>query len=89
MRFSVRLILFFAVTLVAIQGATILTTQAVLRRSAIADGQTQIVAAQARFFRQLAELQDRLAEGVRLLTLDFALRQAIADGDSATVVSAL
>ena len=89
MRFSVRLILFFAVTLMAIQGATILTTQAVLRRSAIADGQTQIVAAQARFFRQLAELQDRLAEGVRLLTLDFALRQAIADGDSATVVSAL
>ena len=89
MRFGVRLILFFAVTLVAIQIATIYSIRTVLRGTLMEDGKAQIAAAQTRFVRQLSELEGHLADGVRLLTMDFALRQAIADRDSATVVSAL
>lgn len=89
MRFAVRLILFFAVTLVGIQAATIVSIKAVLRATLMEDGQSQVAAAEDRFLRQLSEQEARLAEGVRLLTLDFALRQAIADRDSATVLSAL
>ncbi len=89
MRFSIRLTLFFALTLLVIQGATILAIQTKLRDTIMEDGKTQVAAAETRFVRQLSELQDQLAEGVRLLTLDFALRQSIADHDSATVLSAL
>ncbi len=89
MRFSLRLILFLAATLLAIQTATILTARAMLRGTLMEDGRNQVAASETRFVRQLDELEHQLAEGVRLLTLDFALRQAIADRDTATVVSAL
>jgi len=89
MRFGVRLTLFFAVTLLAIQGATIFAIQTGLRDTLMRDGEAQVAAAETRFVRQLSELEDQLAEGVRLLTLDFALRQAIAQRDAATVISAL
>jgi diguanylate cyclase (GGDEF)-like protein len=88
-RFSLRLTLFFAVTLLAIQGATIFAIQTGLRDTLMRDGEAQVAAGEARFVRQLAELQDQLAEGVRLLTLDFALRQAVAQRDAATVISVL
>jgi diguanylate cyclase (GGDEF)-like protein len=88
-RFGVRLILFFAVTLLVIQGATIWAIQTSLRTSLMADGEIQVAAAETRFVRQLSELEDELAEGVRLLTMDYALRRAIAEHDAATVVSAL
>jgi diguanylate cyclase (GGDEF)-like protein len=88
-RFGVRLTLFFTVTLLVIQLATFAAIQTRLRATLIQEGETQIAAAETRFIRQLSELEDQLAEGVRLLTLDFALRQAIAQNDAATVVSAL
>jgi diguanylate cyclase (GGDEF)-like protein len=81
--------LFFSVTLLVIQGATIFAIQTRLRGTLMEDGKAQVAAAETRFVRQLSELEDQLAEGVRLLTLDFALRQAIAEHDAATVVSAL
>jgi diguanylate cyclase (GGDEF)-like protein len=81
--------LFFTVTLLVIQGATILAIQTKLRDTLLEDGKAQVAAAETRFVRQLSELELQLAEGVRLLTLDFALRQAIAEHDAATVVSAL
>ena len=89
MRFGPRLFLFFAVTLLAIQGVTIAAIQLLLRDTLMDDGKAQVTAAEGRFVRQMLDLQEHLAEGVRLLTLDFALRQAIADRDAATVVSAL
>jgi diguanylate cyclase (GGDEF)-like protein len=88
-RFGVRLILFFTVTLLVIQGATIWAIQTNLRASLMLDGQAQVAAAETRFVRQLSELEDKLAESVRLLTMDYALRRAIAEHDAATVVSAL
>jgi len=88
-RFGPRLFLFFAVTLLAIQGVTIAAIQLLLRDTLMDDGKAQVTAAEGRFVRQMLDLQEHLAEGVRLLTLDFALRQAIADRDAATVVSAL
>ena len=89
MRFSLRLIVFLAATLLAIQATTIVTVRTVLRNTLVEDGRAQVAASETRFARQLDELEHQLAEGVRLLTLDFALRQAIADRDTATVVSAL
>ncbi len=89
MRFSLRLTLFLSITLVVIQGATILAVQTGLRDILMRDGETQVAAAETRFVRQLVELEDQMAEGVRLLTLDYALRQAIAQRDAATVISAL
>jgi diguanylate cyclase (GGDEF)-like protein len=89
MRFSWRLTLFFAATLLAIQGVTMLAIQTWLRDTLIEDGKAQVAAAETRFVRQLSELENQLAEGVRLLTLDYALRQSIADHDAATVLSAL
>ncbi len=89
MRFGLRLTLFFAATLLVIQIATIGAFQSRLHDTLMEDGTAQVGAAETRFVRQLSELEEQLADGVRLLTLDFALRQAIADRDSATVVSAL
>jgi diguanylate cyclase (GGDEF)-like protein len=88
-RFGLRLLLFFSVTLLVIQGATIWAIQTRLRDTLMEDGKTQVAAAETRFVRQLSELEDQLAQGVRLLTLDFALRQAVAQHDAATVVSVL
>ncbi len=89
MRFGVRLALFLTVTLVVVQGITLTVSGQMMRRTLIADGQVQLAAAETRFIHQLSALEEQLASGVRLLTMDFALRQAIADGDAATVISAL
>ena len=89
MKFGTRLTLFFTVTLLAIVLSTGLAIRSLLRDTLIEDGKIQVAVSEARFGRQLSELGDSLAEGVRLLTLDFALRRSIADRDAATVLSAL
>ena len=89
MRFGTRLTLFFAATLMIIQTGTIWAIHQSLHDTLLQDGRTQVAGAEARFVRQLSGMEAQLAEGVRLLTLDFALRVAIADHDAATVVSAL
>ena len=89
MNFGTRLILFFALTLATVQLGTGVAIRVLLHDTLIEDGKTQVAAAGDRLGRQLAELEERLAEGVRLLTLDFALRGSIADHDEATVISVL
>ena len=89
MRFGTRLVLFLVITLVVVQVTTIGIAGSLMRQLLLTEGESQVAAAEVRFIQQLSELEEQLASGVRLLTLDFALRQAIADQDAATVVSAL
>ncbi|GIL38406.1 phosphodiesterase [Rhodospirillales bacterium TMPK1] len=53
------------------------------------EAQVRLGQAQLLFDQHLAELGDRLAESARILTLDFALREAVATDERATAASAL
>ena len=89
MKFGTRLTLFITVTLLVIELSTAFAIRVLLHDTLVEDGKTQVAVAEARFGRQLSDLGQTMAEGVRLLTLDFALRRSIADHDAATVVSVL
>lgn len=89
MRFGTRLALFVTATLLVVAATTGVAVRFLLHDILADDGKIQVVAAEARFHTQLTELGRSMAEGVRLLTLDFALRRSIADRDAATVLSAL
>jgi EAL domain-containing protein (putative c-di-GMP-specific phosphodiesterase class I)/GGDEF domain-containing protein len=88
-RFATKLALFLAVTLVVIQGATGLAIYHFIRDTLVEQGKAQLTTAAAQFIRQLNEIESQVADGVKVLTLDFALRQAIAEHDEDTIVSAL
>jgi len=84
-----RLVLFFVVLLVLVQGlSAFLVTQAnsQIARETI-DGELE---QGERVFRKLlSQNQARLEQGVALLSSDFAFRQAIATNDSGTILSVL
>jgi diguanylate cyclase (GGDEF)-like protein len=88
-RFATKLSLFLAVTLVVIQLATGLATYSFIRDTLVDEGKVSLITARDQFIRQLDETERQVADGVKVLTLDFALRQSIAAHDRATVVSAL
>jgi diguanylate cyclase (GGDEF)-like protein len=89
MSFRLRLAGFFVVTLVAVQVLTAVLVYGVTRHALIAEGQRQLDVAAGAFARQLDDLSGRVAASVQVLSLDFALRSAIAQRDSDTVLSAL
>jgi predicted signal transduction protein with EAL and GGDEF domain len=89
MRFGTKLALFLIAALIAILAATGLATYALIRNTLAEEGIASLSAASAQFTRQLGEIAAQMAAGVKVLTLDYALRQAIAQHDHATVVSAL
>jgi len=84
-----RLALFLVVTLVAVQLATAATVYGVARRVLIREGQDALEQSAELLDRQLEVLARRLAEGGKILSLDYALRQSIAQREHATVLSAL
>jgi predicted signal transduction protein with EAL and GGDEF domain len=88
-RFATKLALFLAVTLVVIQVATGVAIYSSIRATLVDDGRVRLITARDQFIRQLDATETQVADGVRVLTLDFALRQSIAMHDRATVVSAL
>jgi EAL domain-containing protein (putative c-di-GMP-specific phosphodiesterase class I)/GGDEF domain-containing protein len=88
-RFATKLSLFLAVTLVVIQGVTGLAIYSSIRSTLVNEGKTRLATASDQFIRQLDETEAQVADGVKVLTLDFALRQSIAMHDRVTVVSAL
>jgi diguanylate cyclase (GGDEF)-like protein len=81
--------LFFVAALVAAQGLTAVLVYGVTRHELIRQGQHQLDVAATAFARQLDDISDRVATGVRVLALDYALRSAIAERDQATLQSAL
>ncbi|NUS39300.1 MAG: EAL domain-containing protein [Lysobacter sp.] len=89
MSFRSRLAWFFVAALVAVQVLTAVLVYGVTRHQLIGEGQRQLDVAARAFARQLDDLSDRVAASVQVLSLDFALRSAIAQRDRDTVLSAL
>jgi signal transduction histidine kinase len=89
MSFRHRLALFLVVTLVAVQSVTAFLAYSYLRHDLVERGKRELTAAMGIFTRQLDFLSERVADGVQVLSLDFALRSAIAQHDSGTELSAL
>lgn len=89
MSFRVRLVSFLVATLALLQIATALLVYEVTRHQLIAQGEQQLIVASRAFARQLDDVSARVADNVQVLTLDFALRSAIAQRDRNTVISAL
>ncbi len=89
MNFRLRLALLFVTTLVAVQVFTALLAYGVARRALIADGERQLAVGAAAVAHQLDDISSRVADNVQVLSLDFALRAAIAQNDQSTVLSAL
>ncbi|HEU4664961.1 MAG TPA: EAL domain-containing protein, partial [Dokdonella sp.] len=89
MNFRLRLALLFLATLVAVQVFTALLAYGVARRALISDGERRLAVGAAAVARQLDDISTRVADNVQVLSLDFALRAAIAQNDQGTVLSAL
>jgi diguanylate cyclase (GGDEF)-like protein len=89
MSFRLRLALFFVAMLVAVQALTAVLVYEVTRHELIQEGQRQLGVAAAAFAHQLDDISDRVAASVKVLSLDYALRSAIAQHDQATMQSAL
>ena len=89
MSFRHRLALFLVVTLAAVQVLTALAAYSFLRHSLVDKEKAELAGATDVFLRQLGLLSDRVGDDVHVLSLDFALRQAIAQHDYGTELSAL
>src|SRR3954471_11347111 len=89
MNFRKRLALFLVVTLVVLQGVTALLAYGVIRSNLVEQVKGQLQATASVFMRQLNVLSERVSDYVEVLSLDYALRKAVAEDDQATALSAL
>ncbi|HEY1615288.1 MAG TPA: ATP-binding protein [Rhizomicrobium sp.] len=89
MSFRNRLALFLIVTLVCVQAATAVFTYVYLRHDLEEQGKRELASNMAAFTRQLDFLSRRASDGVEVLALDYALREAIAARNEGTELSAL
>ncbi len=89
MTFRLRLASFLVASLAVLQIVTALLVYEVTRRQIIGEGEHQLALASTAFSRQLDDVSVRVADNVSVLTLDYALRSAIAQRDRDTVLSAL
>ncbi|MGY3266346.1 putative bifunctional diguanylate cyclase/phosphodiesterase [Lysobacter sp. HA35] len=89
MTFRTRLALFLVAILIVVQALTAGLVYGVTRHALIDEGRRQLDVAAGAFARQLDDLSARVASSVQVLSLDFALRSAIAQRDRDTVLSAL
>ncbi|GAB1594947.1 putative bifunctional diguanylate cyclase/phosphodiesterase [Lysobacter claricitrinus] len=89
MTFRTRLALFLVAILIAVQALTAGLVYGVTRHALIDEGRRQLDVASGAFARQLDDLSAHVASSVQVLSLDFALRSAIAQRDRDTVLSAL
>jgi diguanylate cyclase (GGDEF)-like protein len=89
MGFRFRLASFLVAALVTIQVLTAGLVYSVTRHQLIDEGKRQLGISASAFGRQLDDISARVAASVEVLSLDFALRSAIAQRDQATLRSAL
>ncbi len=89
MTFRQRLGLFLIITLVGVQGVTALLAYNVVRGNLVDQGKHELQATTSVFMRQLKVLSERVSDDVSVLSLDYALRKAVAEHDSSTALSAL
>src|SRR5262245_38979815 len=87
--FRQRLALLFIVTLIVVQGLTALFAYGVVRSNLVEQGKTRLEATTQVFMRQLNVLSERVTDDVEILSLDYALRKAVAENDRSTALSAL
>jgi diguanylate cyclase (GGDEF)-like protein len=89
MGFRFRLASFFVVALILVQGLTGVLVYQVTRHELIGEGKRRMQEAAQSFAHQFEDMSDSVAASVQVLTLDFALRSAVAQHDEATLSSAL
>lgn len=89
MSFRLRLAVFFVATLIAVQLFTPAPLHGVTRRQVIADGEHQLTVSARIFAGQLNDIAEHITDSVQVLSLDYALRSAIAEQDHDTVLSVL
>jgi signal transduction histidine kinase len=89
MSFRRRLALFLVVTLISVQAGIAVFGYSYLRHDLVERSQRQLIGSVGIFARQLDFISERVADGVQVLSLDFALRSAIAQHDTGTELSAL
>jgi signal transduction histidine kinase len=89
MSFRYRLALFLVVTLAAVQLLTAFVAYGYLRHSLVEKAKSELTAATGVFLRQLSVMSEQVADDVEVLSLDYALRQAIAQHDHDTELSVL
>jgi signal transduction histidine kinase len=89
MSFRTRLALFLVVTLAVVQLLTAVVAYSYLRHSLVDKAKNELTAATGVFLRQLGVLSEQVAADVEVLSLDYALRQAIAQNDHDTALSVL
>src|SRR5688500_3285672 len=87
--FRQRLALLFIVTLIVIQGLTAALAYGVVRANLVEQGKRRLEATTQVFMRQLNVLSERVSDDVEILSLDYALRKAVAENDRGTALSAL
>jgi len=87
--FRKRLALLFILTLIAVQALTAILAYGVVRSNLVEQGKSQLAATTQVFMRQLNVLSERVSDDVQILSLDYALRKAVAENDHGTALSAL
>src|SRR3954464_4009023 len=89
MSFRYRLALFLVVTLVAVQCLTAAFAYLYLRHNLIERAKRELITEMGVFTRQLDFLSERVTDAVKVASLDYALRSAIAQHNRDTELSAL
>jgi len=89
MSFRQRLALLMIGTLIVVQIFTAVVSYGLVRSNLIEQGKRELASTTAVFMRQLNVLSERVADDVQVLSLDYALRKAVAENDRATAMSAL
>jgi signal transduction histidine kinase len=87
--FRQRLALLFILTLIAVQALTAILAYGVVRSNLVEQGKSRLEATTQVFMRQLNVLSERVSDDVQVLSLDYALRKAVAEDDRGTALSAL
>jgi len=89
MSFRNRLAFFLVATLIGVQALTAVFAYNIIRSNLIEQGKRQLTATASVFLRQLNVLAERVSDDVAVLSLDYALRKAVAEHDQPTALSAL
>jgi signal transduction histidine kinase len=89
MGFRQRLSLFLVVTLIGLQALTAILAYGVIRENLVDQATRELEGATTAFTRQMDLLSQSVADDVTVLSLDYALRRAVAEGDMATSLSVL
>src|SRR5882757_1801366 len=89
MSFRQRLALFLIATLIGVQALTALFAYGVIRSNLVEQAKSQLKSTASVFTRQLNVISERVSDDVEVLSLDYALRKAVAEHDQATALPAL